>query len=104
MTVFRFLLGTVSLCSVCLLSGCFSSDNLPVGEKVIVQFDRSALGAGSTPISPTTDSMNGAATSMRGKLVYASEEWLQIEIEDEGIKKSFWISRDKVLLLQKGGF
>ncbi len=41
---------------------------------------------------------------MRGKLVYASEEWLQIEIEDEGIKKSFWISRDKVLLLQKGGF
>lgn len=86
------------------LAGC-SLSGLPIGQEVVVQFDRSALGSGSTlPVSPTTESINGATTALRGILRAATDIWIQLEINDPqpngSLHKTFWIPRDKVLLIQ----
>ena len=88
------------------LTGCGSEP--PVGKDVVVQFDRSALGAAANlPISPTTGSINGAVTSLSGKLHSITEEWVIIEQSTAAtngtLRKKFWIPRDKVLLIQQEG-
>jgi len=89
------------------IAGCGLSTRLPIGEKVVVQFDRSALGGGgSLPINPTTFSINGASVVLEGKLLDVSEDWICIEsIESAGnLTRKYWIARSKVLLLQKADF
>lgn len=79
------------------LSGCSGSDQPSTGKSVTVQFRRDALGSAHTlPISPTTDSINGAMVSLRGKLLKVNEEWVVLEYQ----KQKHWISRDAVLLIR----
>ena len=83
------------------LSGCTIDDRLPTGKDVVVQFDRSALGAGaSLPISPTTNKQNGAETSLSGKLIHASADWIQLEAVTPQGTRTYWIPRSKILLIQ----
>jgi hypothetical protein len=86
-------------------AGCDANPNLPVNEDVVVQFDRSALGASANlPISPRTESINGAETAIRGKLLQVSPEWILLEqrtSQSSGTDiKKFWIQRNKILLIQ----
>lgn len=96
----------IVICSTAaLFTACGRADRLPIGQEVTIQFDRSALGsAAALPVSPTTDSINGATTSLRGKLLYANSEWIQIEEtppEQVGQAiKTFWIPRSKILLIE----
>jgi len=96
----------IVICSTAaLFTACGRADRLPIGQEVTVQFDRSALGsAAALPVSPTTVSINGATTSLRGKLLRADSQWIQIEEtppEQGGqAKKIFWISRSKILLIE----
>jgi hypothetical protein len=79
--------------------GCGSAAELglPVGQSCTVQFRRDALGVGGgTPVPPTSDSFNGAATSLRGTLERADEHWLVLRVGD----KQQWIAREVVLLIQ----
>lgn len=76
-----------------------------MGQEVIIQFDRSALGsAANLPVSPTTESINGANTAIRGKLLHADSEWIHIEQiqphQGGELTKTFWIPRNKVLLIE----
>jgi hypothetical protein len=67
------------------------------GKTCVVQFRRDALGAAANlPIAPMTDSINGAATSVSGKLKAVTSEW--IVLEDGG--QEIWIQRASVLLLR----
>lgn len=80
-----------------LLSGCGRPGQPPTGKNVTVQFRRDALGSAHTlPISPTTDSQNGAKVSLQGKLIKVNEEWVVLEYQ----KKKHWIPRDAVLLIR----
>jgi len=93
------------LLSILILVGCSDNKQLPIGKDVIVQFDRSVLGAGANlPIPPTTGSINGADTALSGKLIFISKNWLQLEVRtsqrSETDIKTFWIPRSKVLLIQ----
>ncbi len=77
---------------------------VPANFEVKVQFDRNALGAGSgLPISPTTDSINGATTSIRGKLLKEEGDWIVLETStyanEHLTKHILWIPKAKILLL-----
>lgn len=90
----------------CLLSGCTPSVDLPLGEEVIVQFDRSSLGAGAMmPVSPDTEIINGAKTAIRGRLVGVDSEWIVLErsmaTQVGTTVEKFWISRAAVLLIER---
>ena len=95
------------LCAV-LLSACGSS-SLPIGQEVVVQFDRNSLGAGaSLPVSPTAESINGAETAIRGKLLNVNESWVVLQVKDNQSDatrfKTFWIPKEKVLLIRNDYF
>lgn len=80
-----------------ILSGCGRPSQPPTGKNVTVQFRRDALGsAHSLPISPTTDSINGARVSLTGKLIIINEEWVVLDFE----KNKHWIPRDAILLIR----
>lgn len=68
-----------------------------IGEPVKVQFRRDALGAAAAlPVSPTTDSINGAATSISGTLVAVEVDSVVLTV-DENTK---WIPRDVILSIE----
>jgi hypothetical protein len=69
----------------------------PIGKNCNVQFRRDALGAAaSLPVSPLTSSINGATTSVSGKLKAVSKDWIILERGNEEI----WIPKGVVLLIQ----
>ncbi len=74
-----------------------SVEQPPIGASVTVQFRRDALGTAMTlPVSPTTDSQNGAQVSMHGTLERVNAEWVVIVFQG----KEHWIPRSSVLLLR----
>ena len=89
-----------------LLSGCdspsenrVSSEALSqmVGETVRVQFRRDALGAAAPlPVSPTTGEINGASTTLVGKLTKAEPGAIVVEADG----RLNWIPREVILLVQ----
>jgi hypothetical protein len=82
-----------------LLGGCGGSEpkQPPIGEIVKVQFRRDALGsAHDLPVSPTTDSQNGARVSLSGTLMLVNEDWIVLEYQ----KRAHWIPRHAVLLIR----
>ncbi len=92
-----------SLFVVWFLAGCGSSD-LPIGTEVVVQFDRSALGAAADlPVPPTTSGINGAATSVSGKLERVTTEWIRLRTttgsSEHPYQTTLWIPQDKVLMI-----
>jgi hypothetical protein len=91
------------LFTLALLPACDSGANRsgavaqpPVGQMVTVQFRRDALGgAANLPVSPTTNSVDGAKVSLSGHLTEANQEWLVIRTA----AGEHWIARDSVLLV-----
>lgn len=86
------------------VAGCDSNPGFPLNENVVVQFDRSALGAAANlPISPTTGAINGAQTAIGGKLLEVSPEWILLESltpHASGVMvERFWIPRSKILMI-----
>ena len=68
-----------------------------IGKTVQVQFRRDALGAGADlPVSPTTDSINGAETSIGGTLTAVEPHAIVLNAND-GPK---WIPREVILLVE----
>jgi hypothetical protein len=67
----------------------------PTGGTCTVQFRRDALGSGGSPVSPTTDSINGAEVSIQGTLVRVDSEWVVVDREH----RELWVPRQSVLLL-----
>ncbi len=66
------------------------------GELVTVQLRRDHLGAGAdVPISPTTNSFNGARTCVSGQLQALTDRWVVI---DSGSERH-WVARSSVLLV-----
>lgn len=64
---------------------------------VTVQFRRDMLGASvDLPIGPTTQKINGANTSLRGRLKWSSENSVLISSGNDAI----WIPRESILLIQ----
>jgi len=97
---------TTVIAIACVLSACSPSPRLPLGEEVIVQFDRASLGSGAPlPVPPTTEGINGASTSIRGKLLTADSQWIVVEktkpAQTGQSIETFWIPREKVLLIQR---
>ncbi len=91
------------------MAGCNSSTTLPIGENVVIQFDRASLGSGaSLPVSPTTESINGEETAIRGNLIAINEEWIQVRVstlQNNGtLIKDIWIPKKKILLIQRSIF
>lgn len=79
--------------------GCNDPATVPLrlGESCKVQFRRDALGAAaSSPISATTDGINGADTSLAGELIDADEDWLVLRVKEQHL----YIARNAVLLLE----
>ncbi len=71
---------------------------IPVGASCTIQFRRDALGANmSLPISPTTDSINGAIVSVSGTLAAINDEWVVISDADN---QQTWIPRSMILLVR----
>lgn len=71
---------------------------LETGKACTVQFRRDALGAAANlPVSPTTHSINGAATCVMGTLKRATGEWVVIEKN----AKEIWIPRSVILLIEQ---
>lgn len=69
---------------------------LSVDDVVTVQFRRDHLGAAaSLPISPETNSMNGAGTNLTGVLVALTPEWVVLDVKE----RRHWIARDSVLMV-----
>ena len=94
MKIRRLLVGSIM---VLVLSGCGRPEQPPRGKHVTVQFRRDALGGGGAlPIPPTTDIQNGAAVSLKGKLLKINDEWLVLEYD----KQKHWIPRDAVLMIR----
>jgi hypothetical protein len=88
-----------------LLSSCGPSSSLPVGKDVVVQFDRNSLGAAAPlPVSPNTRSINGAETSLEGKLLKVSDAWIVLQTganqDKPSIVRTFWIPVQKVLSIR----
>lgn len=73
----------------------------PLGKQCTIQFRRDALGAArDLPVPPTTDSVNGAGTSVHGKLIRSDEEWLVLQIGKGEASRETWIPKQLVLLIQ----
>jgi hypothetical protein len=81
-----------------LVSGCNYADTggPEVGKLCTIQFRRDALGAAaSLPVGPMTDSINGAETSISGKLLRVTTDWLVVERNG----KDVWIPQSVVLMV-----
>jgi hypothetical protein len=78
---------------------CFTSAILLAGcatRPCVVQFRGDALGlAGTAPMPPMTDSINGAATSISGTLKCHSGNWVVIEHNGTEV----WIPKTAILLI-----
>ena len=96
----------IAMISVGLLTGCGGTNcknasPLPrklLGKKVVVQFDRQALGAAcNVPVSPKSGTFNGAQTCMAGTLKKYDSEWVVLE----NGKINYYIPAGKILLIQQ---
>lgn len=109
----RKTIGAVSACVIAsaiggLLGGCgggvsAASPTQPlVGLQCEVQFQRQLLGAAADlPVSPTTNEINGAATSVSGILKHVGAEWIVLERTSASpTSEELWIPRSAVLLLR----
>ena len=68
---------------------------------VAVEPSGDALGAArDLPVPPTTDNINGAETSVHGKLVRSNEEWLVLQVGDGEASRETWIPKQLVLLIK----
>ena len=68
-----------------------------IGEQCVVEFRRDALGSGAPlPVSPKTDSMNGADVVQVGKLVAVEGKGLILE-ETGAHPVSYWIPYPVIL-------
>ena len=68
-----------------------------IGQNILIQFRRDALGAGrELPISPDTDEINGASTSIVGKLIAVSETSVVIQRKDD----PHWVPRETILFIR----
>ncbi|QDV52788.1 hypothetical protein [Gimesia fumaroli] len=68
-----------------------------IGKEVNIQFRRDALGvAAPLPVSPTTSSLNGAKTSISGKLICVDSKGLVIGTE----RRPTWVPREVILLVE----
>jgi hypothetical protein len=90
-----FTFGLLAACD----SGAYSPASVaqpPVGQMVTVQFRRDALGgAAELPVSPTTNSVNGAVVSLAGNLTQVNRDWLVLQMS----AGEYWIARDSILLV-----
>jgi hypothetical protein len=81
-------------------AGCDTSPNLPApptGKECSIQFRRDSLGAAADlPISPETDSINGATVSLHGTIRSAGGDWICIERKGAEI----WIPKANILLIR----
>jgi hypothetical protein len=81
-------------------AGCDTRRNLPTpptGKECSVQLRRDALGAAAgLPISPETDSINGATVSLHGTVRSADGDWICIERKGGEI----WIPKANILLIR----
>ncbi len=69
-----------------------------VGKAVTVQFRRDALGgAASIPVSPFTNSINGAETSFTGKVEQVEGSWLVVAFGG----KRIWVPREVILAVEE---
>lgn len=68
-----------------------------VGKNIRVQFRRDALGAGAPlPISPTTGEINGASTTVVGRLIKVESSEIVIGPEE----RPKWIPREVILFVE----
>ena len=98
-TNFSILPGALALLASATLPGCDRAETagLTIGKPCTVQFRRDALGAAAAnPISPLTNGINGADTSIAGTLKRVTAEW--IVIGQHGTI-DVWIPRSAVLLI-----
>jgi hypothetical protein len=86
----------LALALIPLLSAC--SGNPPGGKEATIQFRRgdSLGGGGNLPVSPTTNSINGATVSLSGKIIKIEADWVVVETKQEEI----WIPKSAILLIQ----
>lgn len=87
------------LAAVCLCS-CVRSHATylrgQIGKTCKVQFKRNALGGGATlPVSPTTDSINGAVVSVSGTLKAVEHQAIVLASGNQ----VYWIPEDAILMV-----
>jgi hypothetical protein len=71
-----------------------------IGESCRVQIDRRILGASrELPVSPTTSAVNGADTSVYGKLVKVDRLGLTLQLGTEEEARYIWIPQSSILLV-----
>lgn len=92
------------------MAGCHSS-TFPVGENVVIEIDRSTLGASpyaSLPVDGTQGSAQGKVTSFSGKLIAVDHHWIQLRVEtfqnERTLVQDYWIPTEKILYIRKSGF
>ena len=82
--------------------------DLKPGTICTVQFRRDALGtAKDLPVSPTTNSINGAIVSMRGELIAINHDVILLDqvnnhyiVNDVPQMKRFWIPKSSILSIE----
>lgn len=102
---FGVFLGAASIAVALIISGvndskaAFGGERTPpIGKDCVVQFRRDALGAAAAlPVSPLTGSINGAETTVSGKLAMVGSEWVVVT---RNIGGDLWIPKTSVLLIQ----
>jgi hypothetical protein len=81
-------------------TAALGSSNPPLGLDCTIQFRRDALGtAASLPVPPLSGAINGADTSLVGKLKSVNGEWVVVERAGGEI----WIPKSVVLLVEFHG-
>ena len=95
----------VAGCNRANAAGSIGQRQPPTGRNCTVQFRRDFLGtARDLPVSPTIGSINGAETSVQGKLTVVTDEWIVLDqtiaAGAQPVERELWIPRDAVLLLQ----
>lgn len=69
----------------------------PIGAQCTVQFRRDALGSGAElPVPPRTNSINGASTSLSGRLKQFTTDWIVLDVDGQEV----WIAKNVVLLIE----
>ncbi|RME96107.1 MAG: hypothetical protein D6766_01545 [Verrucomicrobia bacterium] len=84
-------------------SGCMPPPSVPryaippIGARCTIQFRRDALGAAAKlPVPPRADSINGAETSITGRLKQFTTDWIVLDVGG----KEVWIAKSVVLLIE----
>ena len=108
-TYSAILAASAALIGALLLTACNNADvatgapTPPLGKICTVQFRRDALGAAaSLPVPPMSEGINGAATSIPGKLKSAIGDWIVVDPggADPGRPTEIWVPKTAVLLIR----